>query len=402
MGMRSFLIVLFLLSCDLNVDYFSDYSNVNLIPNLELSTTSGEWDLLTNNTPGDYDDDYMLFESVTTPGPSGAPAFRLEIKNMFPNGDFENALGAFWTLGGGSSSATIVNSNVNSGFFPAYQRTISSGDRSLKVVTEVANDFVGFDLTAANFGPALVPTGTYIIKFDYRFYTRFYVQYYRNNGTVYDDHQTVIKGVGLQNAFQLDTNFPQLESFPGTNLILPITIKSSGTHRFNFGFNTLANSPGAPDVNKQIAMIDNVRMVRTNVDMWLESKVPNLNATALPLLPGIYEFTLWVLQENTSDVSPNNPPTHTRFRAPGITIEIITQEATGIQTRSQYFTDTGWSSWTKLTFRIENVQFDNATFSSSHPAIVIRLSPNRMNGSFNQRDSGSLLISSPALFFKER
>lgn len=386
--------------CTFDVDYFSDYAGVNLIPNLDLSTTSGQWELLTNSTPGDYDDDYMLFESVVTPGPSGSAAFRLEIKNMFPNADFEGALGGFWTVSGGMAS--IVNNDVNSGSFPAYQRTITASDRCLKISTEDPNEYVGFDFTAANFGPGLVADGSYTLRFDYRFYTRLYVQYYRQNGMTYDEHQSVIKGVGLENGFQLDTNFPILESFPGNNLILPITIRTAGTHRFNFGFNTAASSPGAPDVNKQIVMVDNVRLIRTDASSWIEARVPNLGATAKPLLPGIYEFTIYVQQEAAADVSPNSPPTHTRFRAPGLTIEIQTQEAQGVQSRTQYFPDTGWTSWTQLTFRIENIQFDPATFNSSSPAIRIRLSPNNMVGSFNQRDSGSLLISSPGLYFKER
>ncbi len=389
-----------ILGCTFEVDYFSDYAGVNLIPSLDLSTTSGQWELLTNSTPGNYDDDYMLFESVATPGPSGANAYRLEIKNMFPNGDFENALGGLWTASGGLAS--IVNTDVSTGSFPAYQRTITPSDRSLKISTENPNQYVGFDLTAANFGPGLVAGGSYALRFDYRYYTRLYVQYYRFTGSVYTDHQTVIKGVGPENGFQLDTSFPTLESFPGNNLILPITIQAAGTHRLNFGFNTAASSPGAPDVNKQIVMIDNVRLFRTDIPSWLEARVPNLNATAKPLLPGIYELTLYVQREAAADVSPNNPPTHTRFRAPGLTVEIQTQEAQGIQSRTKFFPDTGWTSWTPITFRIENIQFDPATFNAALPAIRIRLSPNNMVGSFNQRDAGSLLVSSPGLYFKER
>lgn len=393
-------VLLALVSCNLNVDYFSDYAGVNLIPQLDLSTTNGEWDLLTNATPGDFDDAYMLFEPVATPGPGGASAYRLEIKNMFPNGDFEAPLGAFWTSSGGIAS--IVTTDVSTGTFPAYQKTIVPGDPALKISTDVPNQYVGFDLTAATFGPALVVGGYYVLRFDYRFYSRLYVQYYRQVGSTYTDHQSVIRGVGPSNGFQLDTTFPVLEAFPGNNLLLPIQIEASGTHRLNFGFDTAANSPGAPDLNKQIVMIDNVRLTRADIPAWLEARLPSLNAAAKPLIPGIYEFTLWVRREAAADVSPNNPPSHTRFRAPGLTVEIQTQEAQGVQSRSHFFPDTGWTDWTKLTFRIENVQFDATTFDSSQPAVVIRLSPNRMNASLNQRDSGSLLIASPGLYFQER
>lgn len=388
-----------MMACELDVDYFSDYAGVNLIPHLDFSTSSGEWRLLTNSAdPPVYDDDHMLFEQVATPGPLGANAFRLEIKNLFPNGDFEFPLDPFWTASGGSFS--IVNADVLTGPFPNMQRRIDGP--TLKIVTQALDQWVGFDIDAAHFGPAILPGASFLIRFDYRVFYRLYIQYFRSSGGNYYDHQTINRGVGLADSFQNDETLPQVLAFPADNLMLPFTIQSSSTHRFNFGFNSNANNPQAPTLNSQVVMVDNVRLFRTDIDPWIEAQVPSLTSTALPLLPGIYELTFWVRREDSTNVSPNNPPTHTRFRASGVTAQIQAQVAQGIRTVTQYFPDPGWTDWAKLTVRIENVQFDSATFDPNSPAIRIRFSPTKLDGGLAQRDTGSLLLSRVELFFKER
>ncbi len=101
-------------SCTLDTDYFSEYRDTNLLGNYDFGA-AGQWALAPNTTGNPSD--YMRWEDAATPGPDGvSPGYRLEIKNLIPNGDFEDTLAnsatvAPWSMaspGGGSDTATFA------------------------------------------------------------------------------------------------------------------------------------------------------------------------------------------------------------------------------------------------------------------------------------------------------
>ena len=87
---------------------FDEYRGVNLIESRDFDATdetgTALWQTDASNT-------YMTWEevgSVTPPGVVTGPVYRLEVKNLLANGDFENAtLPGFWSAAGAASVGPI-------------------------------------------------------------------------------------------------------------------------------------------------------------------------------------------------------------------------------------------------------------------------------------------------------
>lgn len=408
-----FFILVFSASCDLDTTYFDDYAGLNLISDYDFNVT-GDWNLLSNAVPLTFDDDYMRFEQVGVgAGPSGSESYRLEIKNLFPNGDFEVALGGFWST---ANTAPAVGIDTPTQGGPPFntaqvidsttlinnQRVISTN--TLKIVTADVNgvnsDRVTVNLDNINlpFSAAPLPAGTYELRADYRTYGYLVMHYYRLDGT-YFDQQVVFSGFRGDSGPLNDVGLDDIGTLPGSNLFLPFN-KTTGSHFLHFGYNPAANPTKVPDTNFQVTMLDNVRLVRTDDDLgslWLEMTLPDLESASLTLLPGIYEFRVWVMDEAAADITPL---TANRFPSRKISLSFTANQGFADYVKTQTFTGP-WASWTQLTLRCENVQFSSDGLGTTQPALRLRISPTDMTTG-NGIDAGSLLIARPELFFLER
>ena len=99
--------LLILAGCKNNADLFEDFRGVNLIAGVDFSNAG--WVAEQGAT-------YMDFSPAGVNFTDGSPAYRLEIKNLFPNGDFDatniGASPAGWSEMGTGAPAVTVGSEV--------------------------------------------------------------------------------------------------------------------------------------------------------------------------------------------------------------------------------------------------------------------------------------------------
>ncbi|GEM_PF-4132480 len=400
-----------LTSCNLDTSYFADYENLNLISAYDLNLT-GTWSLLSNAGPLIFNDNYMQFQQVGVgAGPSGSESFRLEIKNLFPNGDFQAGLGGVWVdnnLIGTPDVNTYSEIEVADAFPGAdsFSSTRLISGNTLKIITQdlsmVNSDRVSVNLSTFTLPvtAAAIPTGTYELRVDYRTYGNLIMHYYRENTGIFYDQQTINKGFLSSGGPKNDLTLDDLGSLPGSNLFVQFNLISGSNHFLVWGFNPATSPPSAPPNNNQVTMVDNIRLVRTDDglgELMLEMTLPDLQSSSLTLLPGIYEFSVWVRDEALADVTPLTP---NRFPSSKITLTFTANQGFADYVKTQTFTGP-WAGWTQLTLRCENVQFSSEGLTPTQPALRLRISPTDMTTG-NGIDAGSLLISRPELFFLER
>ena len=183
--------VLTLAGCNLNTNYFSDYSGKNLLANYGFSAT-GKWALesyatyaaVTGYLPADYvtwaqigagsaaDNSTDSAASTPTKGfDNSSPAFRLEIKNLLLDGDFETGQNpgspvtdGWWAPAGGATDniETVATANsVGTSYSPISDNSLFFSGPN------VAGNTLVLTLSPISV-PLWARTGTYRVRFDYR------------------------------------------------------------------------------------------------------------------------------------------------------------------------------------------------------------------------------------------
>ena len=208
----------------------------------------------------------------------------------------------------------------------------------------------------------------------------------------------------------------QLNFVPTTGTITSWTYPNSGQSNTQYPtqyLNTL-NSPGAlvsnliaysgsndalvftTATNTQNILFSSLRLVRSDLPLYVSTSLPSLTSGTLQLIPGTYQFSIWVKQDPTAG-------TANRFAATGLTINITAATQPGnTGTFQEFVPNTGWTSsnWTLVTFPLGTVDF--VDYDSQHtgtPALTIALSPTNIYNDSPSLDAGSLLVASPTLQF---
>ena len=421
--LTSLTLLAFFAGCNLNTDYFADYRGKNLLGNSDFG--SGKWALVSNSdsTSTAYNptpSDYMTWEGIAaaghpidgsastpTKGPDGvSPSYRLEIKNLIPDGDFEGeatgnafppAPEAFWSQSTGTPSVSFKTSGTSSGVSNSishqsllFNSSATSGILSLAIDTAVN--------TAPNAG-FWNRKGSYQFRFDF---------YNYSPGTTFD---LTLAGPGVANVFNNGnwafSNLPTASSptlVPASFLL--INDGSAPAWSVNFG--------GA--ANDQI-ILDNVRMLNIILDPSVALRFSSLSSGSATLLPGTksgaYVFTAYVKDDPTADQTQTAGSIHliNRLYASGLTIAINAAVKSGSGTYSTFFARPpgGWGSWTKLTVNLGFDFVDSDSQLNGQPALTIELSPTNVsnvnvqpdgNSSVSaDRDVGSLLVAQPTLTY---
>ncbi len=370
-------------------DLFSEYRNTNLLSDSAKSFSSSDW------TP-DQDTTYMNYEEVSGTGyepPDGfgnATVYRLEIKNLIPNGDFEastagSAPNGWIAVNGGGGTDTLQVVNSGDGQISGktmYFKTNNSADRmdfNIRDTTTGATD--GF-LTNAS----------YLVRYDYRTDGQLYFEY--NDTSISKYSWTFYGGPNGERPSSITNliEFPPAsiyEDFPD------ITVGSATTYNFTFG--SLDTTKSGP----QEGYIDNFRLVRTDITYKLRLTLATED-TLQPLISGWYRFSIYVKRDPSA--GSNN-----RFQCDRITLGIsgggisesggeITFDESTYSNYAVYYDgqdDENWSNWSLLSVDCfvqipENIPETEATLQLS-------ITPtDDTHGALNM-DVGSILISSPSL-----
>lgn len=426
----SLLAALSLLGCTLNTDYFGEYRGVNLLGNYDFDATDGgtpKWGTTTLGLDPAFPaaDPFMRWHRIgasavvsdnvadasagtPTVGPDGvSPAFRLEVRNLVPNGDFEssttpeggNVAESWWSLtdiGGTSMGSPGVT-------FTSTPTTIT--DRGMIWVSTQNGDQLRLDLRNTVFPVGASPPAFWFAS-GYRF--RLDLINNKDTGQVGISLLGSDSGAGTNNLFQSRSDWTVPTQNP--DLSSNTTDVFSASESFFFPAQTLPTDPipdrivafGAlratdtpPDV-----MIDNLRLLPDRDSLSVKASLTSLSSGTLQLLPGskdgMYNLIVSIMDDPLA--GSNN-----RFFAKVFSMKVNIREKGGTR-RLPPMTfirpATGWSSWTTVTFPFGADFVDRDSDLGGTPALEVFFSPTYLSPlPASGVDVGTILISRPVLTF---
>lgn len=360
-------VLIFLYSCAI-FDYFSGYAGKNLISHTTLSTWSTS-----------HDAPYMGYESVSAAiaGTTGLPdssaqIYRIENKNLFPDGDFEAS-----TAGVAPGSAGW---SITAGTYLVRAETFPHPLNGNALYFDLdANEYISFDLNQLLDSAAIY--NSYVIRFSI-------------SGSSTSDMTFVIEDASTTNITTYSSSIPAANtaySFPEDFSTIPQTefiIHSDDTEFFRINSSTSTLLPEG--------YIDNIRVVKSDQKQSLSVLLPFTDEDridSLELVSGWYRFSIYVKADPGAGTS-------NRFDSSAVTltIEAIDDDNLAGSSYSESFRAEDYSSfstWTQV-YIDANLQIDEPAAADGN---VIRLTfcPSCSLGAALGFDAGSILISNPSL-----
>ncbi|MFW6329872.1 MAG: hypothetical protein ACOC28_07210 [Alkalispirochaetaceae bacterium] len=367
---------------------FGDFGDTNLIENRDFNATDGDGDPLWQ--PDDATGRYMTWEletAVAPPSGTNGPVYRMEVVNLFQNGDFE----AF-APGAGVPTNWAQEGNANAEIVEALD------GQALRLAFEGTDVRLYLDLAGA--GGLQDGTGAsafggnreYTIHFDY-VPTVTDIGIELNNNVQADSTGT---GAGNTDQFRVAIEAAQT----GTRLEFPNSITSPPLNTlsvldgeysyFNIGgFTTTAQARFAGE-------IDNIRFVELGRSYYIRLPVPYSESGRPDLVPGgTYTVSLQVRLD--PDVGTVNNRLAARQIAVGIVgSEAISSGAVSADVLDTRDVDTGW---TQLSVEIPGPTFPSVEFDGEDTMLFVAISPTFTSGGAQTTDAGSVLVSDPRLFW---
>jgi hypothetical protein len=357
--------------------------------------------------------------------------YRLEVKNLIPNGDFEDSTVTadgetypfavakpYWSVasydGGAASTGTgflweygqslVINGNIGAinGRVLGWQ-AVSGGDQ------------LRIDLKAAATAGGTIPTA-WAVGSSYRFRCDFInvagkdslpIFLYDSTGGVGQvppvSAGTLVENNGIWTAQALDSQTPPQ---PDTTSVFSVSryLNLLGETTYPDP-QYLAFGPSKGSGGVYSTVLDNVRLVPDDYEnLWAEAKLKSLSSGTLALLPGskagMYTFTVQVRDDPTIGTAATRSALN-RFQPSGLAIRITAYTKGGRQTLYHFEArpTTGWTAWTTITFQ-NGFDFvnDDSSIPPTEQAMTISLSPTDVTTS-GSADVGSLLVSQPTLTF---
>jgi hypothetical protein len=395
--------LLFVAGCSLNTDYFSDYRGKNILGNSGFAV-AGKWALTANTNTSDpaYNPtpaNFMNWAAASdlgaqglTTGPDGSAAYRLEIMNLIPDGDFEAGgdtgtgfAESFWAYnqssGPGSTDIAWNTTGVDGNSVPMSinNNTLAFGNLSnIDQLTLTLSNAVSAALWARG--------GSYQFRFD------FY------NGSALATLPltfTTPTSTANWNQVNLAQGFSSVTTQYHASEFFTVGASPTGTYTV-----TINNTS-----NNFLGYFDNVRMMNAAIDPTVLLSFSSLSSGTAQLLPGTkagaYTMSVYVHDDPTAvQGAANHSPN--RFNPSGLTITVTAAVKSGTGTYQQFFPrpSTGWTSWTQLTMNMGFDFVDTDSQLGGSPALTVKLSPtNTVDESTNGRDVGSILVAEPVLLY---
>jgi len=385
---QAVLIVLVLASCTQSSP-FSSYVGVNLISASAFAFSSGGWVL--DDATGTY---MGMAATGYDPPVADAEVYRLEIKNLLPDGDFSQT-----AAGSAPSGWTSVENTADSvdSVCEVVDSSLSLlGGHVLHVKIELLTDYFKLPLRDASYGitDGFLQYATYVPRFKYlAAYNGFVVEYNADTTPLITHTWKVGAGADGGDAGSGE-DFLSLNTYPTAALTATteymITVDAETNPIFIFG------SMGS-DHQQQEAYVDDLRFVRTDKTWYTRLTVPAHGANTQDLIAGCYRFSVYVKRDPTVGTSEG----YNRFHAAGVKLSI---KRTGTATASAVLAfadpdkddDSGtqlWQDWTLLSVDLENVN-QQGDLASTTMELAITPTDDTLDTSV---DCGSILISRPWL-----
>lgn len=363
-----------LVGCTLDTDYFSEYRGTNILGNWDFDT--GNWDL-------EVGPEFMTWEPAGE-AHEGHQAYRLEIKNLIPNGDFEDE---GLTPDSGPSTTVPTNWSRLGGTvtFAATHDTVSLTGRSMRWEAPGGSSLL-LDLGAA-IGAAWQSSNSYRVRFDF----------------------AELGATGLVNINLVETFPEELGEFAlaeGNGKWGQTSLQKATVYGFSKKFDQAEDLKprslvwGALKGSEATDVaIDNLRVFLDAGQRMVTTKLPSLDSGTLTLLPGekpgMYQLTVWVKDDPSAGDS-------NRFVATVVSIKVEATVKSGTGSPSPGVFERpigGWTVWTALTmeFGFDFVSDDDDL--AGQPALTINITPMRLGETSEEADVGSVLVAHPTLTF---
>jgi hypothetical protein len=418
-------------ACQLPTADFTAYSGTNLIPEAQFDAWTPDQNL--GSAPGNQ---YMNFERLDNLSAAGfatatgfadlaalydtlpaaantaagalPPVYRLEIRNLFKNGDFEDSTPGT-TVQTGSGDPNIlyeipghegrIGGHNSLDAFNRERTIMTAAETQTRTKNNLASgqalcirqfflDWTRFDLSQ-NLAYWDAAGASYNLGF--HVYLLDPLDYYLSVGSETDD-ATLLRVYGK--AANSVLRFPQQmanDSATGTNS----SFYASAANKYLY-INPLQQN------QSQIGYtaFDDFQVVRTDKTYAVRYEVPKLTAAKLSLVQGgTYTLTLWVRNDPTAAAGNANKAKN-RYPASRICISIM-DDLTMISGNRVLFNVPGNGDWTMLTASFTNLLFNATKFdraTDSDKLLQITVVPADTTSDVTQFP-GSLLVASPRLVF---
>ena len=172
-----------------------------------------------------------------------------------------------------------------------------------------------------------------------------------------------------------------------------MTIRS-GLNAFSIGI--------SPEVEaaSQLARVDNVRIVRSDLELHLRTRLQYIEADRprqLALVSGTYRFSVYVRRDLSATNSGSTTPiVPNRYMATNLTLGIHTATQSYAASEASGATDT-WEEWTKVSLETF-VQIDEPAQSDTE-VLSLSICATDITGGAITVDAGSILVAAPSLEF---
>ncbi len=389
-------IVLVLVGCPNPVDW-SDFRGVNLIEGRQFGAVDGSdesvWDAGTQ--------EFVRFEpaeaAATPPLPaemaSDASVYRLELLNLIPNGDFEDAAVAdgadgaltHWQETGNSGAEIITAADFNASLEAGgVDLAAFHGERLLSLNFE--DRFARFYIDLSDTG-AFEANAQFAVFIDFRTGgANFPLSLNHTNGTTDEQNQLQINRGEPADAVT-SYRFPGLEGEDRAALARnTLTVGDIDASELSFGGSTAVTE-------QRIQLLaDNIRLVRSDLEHGLTLVVPQGNDPLQPDRPnlvsgGTYTFSVWIGRDET--VGGNN-----RFDPEFIRIAVLAEDTGNGETNFEP------ARQTRTFPRADSIAWSNVEYSfpgPSSPNFELTLSLLFGGGDPGTLFPGSILIAEPRL-----
>jgi len=322
---------------------------------------------------------------------------RLEIPNLFRNGDFEeSAVGAMpdgWAPSDGSIT-TAEFKTIDSGGINNKSLFFNFTDRSWRS---------DFDLRNTTYGlkDGFLSDSPYVIRFEFK----------SQQACAFDFHDG---GTSLL----LDPSSPWsyssfssggVRSFPDVNHNPAVIPLQTGPHYFSIG--------SFLDPSVQYGYFDNIRVVRTNIEQYItvllertrdeSTGLTDEEGNPLNLIDGSYTLSVYIKNDPTNtklrdagDATTNRmPATAVTLRSRFVELDDALEEKTALRVDSTVHKpddeDADWSNWYQITHTF-HLQWNPSNWTGGAQRLELGITPTDTSSGLT-RDAGSILVASPSL-----
>ncbi len=381
--------VLVFVGCNTGSD-FDEFSGVNLIASQNFE--SNEWSFADGLLTGTTDPvtgevaaiDHVAFTATAESGPTGVTdtVYRLEVRNLLPNGDFEDGTlvhnGTPWVEG--TTDGSVASANA------ALAGTPIAGTQSLELAFDSSLVYYALDLTGA-----LLDGFISDASYSFRFLTN-------TNREEFNMEMNNASGAGDASDADTQNQFSVVIplSLEDTTTRVPIVGESGAVPTINTQNEITAN---ASFVNlsfggyfTQVASIagrfDNIGIVRSDKNYYLRLPV-TLGATGRPNLAsaGSYTVSVWVKEDPTTSFTPSHVSLGIDNTPDGPGGEFATEiELTGDLTQ-----------WQEVSTSFNGFSFDAVGAVDSTVILEVLIEIGASEGDSILTEPGSLLVAGPGL-----